>query len=85
MTGRWSGWRSCCLVAVPCVLLWSFVNGDGRAATPDPATHAGQSRVLLILAMPDDAQAAEQVRMLAADRAGAEERDLVLVEPAAPD
>ncbi len=68
------------------VFLWPLVAGDGRAGQPrDPATQADPPRVLLVLAARDDARAAEQARLLAADRPGATERDLVLVAPAFPD
>ncbi len=86
MTGRWTAWRSCCRILVLSVLLWPLVCGDGYADQPhDRATRAGPSRVLLLLAARDDARAAEQARILAADRPGATERDLVLVEPALAD
>ncbi len=81
-----SGRRCCCRVAILSVVLWPLVAGDGRAAAPNnPAAHVGRSRVLLVLAAPDDPRATEQARILATDRAGAAERDLVLVEPAAAD
>ena len=87
MTGGWSGQGSRCRIALLALVgLWPLVGGDGRAAAPaDPATHASPLRVLLVLAAPDDVWAAEQARVLAADRAGTVERDLVLVEPAAVD
>ena len=87
MTGRWSGRSSRCRTALLALVgLWPLVSDDGRAAAPDdPATRAGPSRVLLVLAAPDDVRLAEQARLLAADRAGAVERDLVLVEPAVAD
>ena len=86
MTGRWAGGRSCCRIVVLSTLLWPLVSGDGRAAEAgDPAAHAGRSRVVLVLAAPDDARMAEQARILAAERAGTAERDLVLVEPAGAD
>ena len=62
-------------------MLWPLVSGDGRASeADDPAAYAGRSRVLLVLGAPGDGRMAEQARILAADRAGTAERDLVLVE-----
>ncbi len=86
MTGRWTSRRSCCRIALLSAVLWPLVSSDGRAAAADdPAAHAGRSRVLLVLAAPGDARMAEQARILAADRAGTAERDLVLLEPAVAD
>ncbi len=86
MSGRWTGRHSCCRIALLSVLLWPLVSGDGRAAeADDPAAYAGRSRVLLVLTATDDTRMAEQARILAADRAGTAERDLVLVEPSVTD
>ena len=86
MIGSWTGWRSCCRIATLFAVLWPLVSGDGRAAgADDPAAFAGRSRVLLVLASPDDLRRTEQTRILASDRAGMVERDLVLVEPAVAD
>ncbi len=58
------------------------MGGDaGAADRGDPATHAGRSRMLLVLAPPDDARLAEQEQLLASDPAGVTERNLVLVAP----
>ncbi len=79
--------RSRCRIALLALVgLWPLVSDDARAAAPDdPAAYAGTSRVLLVLAALDDIRTAQQARLLSADRAGAAERDLVLVEPAALD
>ena len=62
--------------------LWPLVGGDaGAAEHGNPATHAGRSRVLLVLGAQDDADLAEQERLLASDPSGVTERNLVLVVP----
>lgn len=86
MSGGWTSRRPWCRAAILSACLWPLVQGDGRAAAPSgPAAQADGSRVLLMLAAPGDARAAQQARIVAADRAGAAERDLVLVQPEAED